>query len=109
MSRLKTLTEQLYEKEPHELATFGFHATGLIAEVQNKVAEMANIWSLSTFTSNCRAEFGDDPEENKSTTIVVKLMDFQKNVPFKSGTLDVANMNVIVKDPTGRIPLILQC
>ncbi|XP_078320191.1 tripartite motif-containing protein 2-like [Crassostrea virginica] len=101
MSRLKTLTEQLYEKEPHELATFGFHATGLIAEVQNKVAEMANIWSLSTFTSNCRAEFGDDPEENKSTTIVVKLMDFQKNVPFKSGTLDMANMNVIVKDPTG--------
>lgn len=101
MSRLKTLTEQFFDKEPHEMATFGFHATGLIAEVQSKVAEMANIWSLSAFTPNCKADFGDDLEENKSATFVVKLKDFEKNAPFKNGTLDVADMKIVVKDPRG--------
>lgn len=62
---------------------------------------MANIWSVSAFPPNCKVEFGDDLEENKAATFIVKLKDFQKKGPFKDGGLDVTDMKIIIKDPKG--------
>lgn len=88
------------------MATFGFHAKGLVSEIQSKVAEMANIWSVSAFPPNCKVEFGDDLEENKAATFIVKLKDFQKKGPFKDGGLDVTDMKIIIKDPKGKCFLV---
>lgn len=88
------------------MATFGFHAKGLVSEIQSKVAEMANIWSVSAFPPNCKVEFGDDLEENKAATFIVKLKDFQKKGPFKDGGVDVTDMKIIIKDPKGKCLLI---
>lgn len=83
------------------MATFGFNANGLSLKFQTKLVEMTNIWSVSVFPPNCKAELGDSLEENKSATFCVKLRDFQKRSPFKASGLNETNMDVVVKDPTG--------
>lgn len=83
------------------MATFGFNKKGLNSEFQTKLVEIANIWSVSVFPPNCKAELGDFLEENKSATFYVKLRDFQKKGPFKDGGLNESNIDVVVKDPTG--------
>ncbi|XP_061185957.1 tripartite motif-containing protein 2-like [Saccostrea echinata] len=100
-NRLNALTKQFFDKEPHEMATFGFHAKGLISEIQSKVVEMAKVWSVSAFPPNCKIGLEEELEENKSTTFVVNLRDFQKKTPFKDCDLDVCDVKAVVKDPKG--------
>lgn len=100
-NRLHSFVKQSFDKKPHEMATFGFNTKGLNSEFQTKLVEMANIWSVSVFSSNCKAELGDFLEKNKSETFYVKLRDFQNHAPFKESRLNEINMDVIVKDSTG--------
>jgi hypothetical protein len=95
------LADRFFDKEPHEMATFGFQARGLVSEIQSKVVEMAKVWSVSAFPSNCTAGLEEELEENKPTTFIVTLKDFKKNEPFKDCEFDVCDMKAIVKDPKG--------
>lgn len=100
-NKLNTVVTQYSDKKPHEMATFGFNTKGLNSEFQTVLSEMANIWSVSAYPPNCKAEVGDILEENKSATFYVKLRDFKKLAPFKESGLKETNLDIVVKDPTG--------
>lgn len=105
-NRLKALKEQNFDKCPHEMATFGFHATDLTSKIQSKVNGMPKTWSVSVFPPNSSVEFGKSLTVNKSQTFLAKLRDFQKKEAFKNNDLveilEKNDMNVIVKDPIGK-------
>lgn len=83
------------------MATFGFNTKGLDSEFQTVLNKMANIWSVSAYPPNCKAEVGDILDENKSATFYVKLRDFKKLPPFKECGLNETILDIVVKDPTG--------
>lgn len=100
-TKLNTLGTQYFDKKPHEMATFGFNTKGLNSEFQTKLVGITNIWSVSAFPPNCKADVGNILEQNKSANVYVKLRDFQKLAPFKESGLNETNMDIVVKDPTG--------
>lgn len=100
-NKLNTLGTQYFDKKPHEMATFGFNTKGLNLEFQTKLVGMTNIWSVSAFPPNCKADVRNILEQNKSANVYVKLRDFQKLAPFKESGLNETNMDIVVKDPTG--------
>lgn len=100
-NKLNTLGTQYFDKKPHEMATFGFNTNGLNSEFQTNFVGMANIWSVSAFPPNCKADVGNTLEQNKSVNVYVKLRDFQKLAPFKESGLKETNMDIVMKDPTG--------
>lgn len=96
-NRLKTLQEQFFDKIPHEMATFGFRATGLISKIQSKVKKIPNTWSVSVFPPNCTVEFGSCLTVHKSQTFLVKLRDCQKEEALKNNDLDEVLEKIDVK------------
>ena len=52
--RLQKLTDEPFDKEPHEIATIGFNSKGLAQDIETKSTAMAKVWSSNAYKPNTK-------------------------------------------------------